>query len=89
MNQVVRHICVTSPQGIHARPAAQIVRALEKFSAQVWIEKPPGSKVSARSILELLMLAATQGTKLVIHADGEDAEMAVHVLCRLIEESPR
>lgn len=62
--------------GIHARPAAMFVRTANKFECQVYVEKD-GERVNGKSIMGLMMLAAGPGSKLLIHAEGEDAAKAV------------
>ena len=70
--------------GLHARPAAMFVRVANKHRADIWVEKG-GEQVNGKSILGLMMLAAGQGTKLVISAEGADAEKAVQELELLIQ----
>ena len=60
--------------GIHARPAAMLVRAANKYSdAEVWIEKGD-EKVNGKSIMGLMMLAAGQGSSLNFKISGPNAE---------------
>ena len=54
------------------------------FSSDIKIDKE-GQVVDGKSIMQLMMLAATQGTQLTILAEGDDAEAAVAKLCALIE----
>ena len=70
--------------GLHARPAAMFVRVANKHRANIWVEKD-GRRVNGKSILGLMMLAAAQGTKLMISAVGDDAERAVRELELLIQ----
>jgi len=70
--------------GLHARAAALLVKAANKFSAEVTIEKD-GVEVNGKSIMGILMLAASKGSKITLKARGEDAPEAVQVLGRLIE----
>jgi phosphocarrier protein HPr len=65
--------------GLHARPAAMFVRMANKHRADIWVEKD-GEQVNGKSILGLMMLSAWQGTKLLISAEGADAERAVQEL---------
>lgn len=71
--------------GLHARPAAMFVRTANKHRADIWVEKD-GEQVNGKSIMGLMMLAAGQGTKLMLSADGVDAEKAIHELELLIEK---
>jgi len=70
--------------GLHARAAAMFVRAANQHQADIWVEKE-GERVNGKSILSLMMLAAGQGAKLVISAEGADAEKAVQELQQLIQ----
>ena len=69
-----RVLTVENKMGIHARPAAMIVRITNKFaSTEVWVDKE-GETVNAKSIMGLMMLAAGQGTELAFSAEGTDGE---------------
>jgi phosphotransferase system HPr (HPr) family protein len=81
---VEREFTVTSELGLHARPAGQFVRLAGRFSAEITV-CGNGEWVSAQSVLSLLSLAATRGTRLRIRACGNDAEQAVEALGRLLE----
>jgi phosphocarrier protein HPr len=70
--------------GLHARPAAVFVRVANKHRADIWVEKN-GEQVNGKSILGLMMLAASQGTRLIISAVGADAEKAVQELEMLVQ----
>jgi len=70
--------------GLHARAAALLVKAANKFSAEVTIEKE-GVEVNGKSIMGILMLAASRGSKITVKARGEDAPEALQALGRLIE----
>lgn len=59
--------------GIHARPAAMIVRITNKFKAEVFVEKE-GEQVNGKSIMGLMMLAAGRGSKVKFLVSGPDAE---------------
>ena len=80
----MRRVEILNQYGIHARPAAMVVRLANRFLAEVWIEKE-GTRVSAKSIMGLLTLEASQGTKLALLADGPDAEQALDEIAALIE----
>ena len=58
-------LVVQNKMGIHARPAAMIVRIANTFSGEVWVEKD-GEQVNGKSIMGLMMLAAGKGSKLVV-----------------------
>lgn len=65
--------------GIHARPASAIVKTASKYQADIHIEKDT-QRVSAKSIMGLMMLAAAHGTTLTIHAEGPDESEALTAL---------
>ena len=65
-----RTLEVFNRMGIHARPAAMIVRVANNFEADLWVEKD-GEQVNGKSIMGLMMLAAGQGSKLKFIAKGE------------------
>ena len=70
--------------GLHARPSTQIATTAGKFESEMTIGKD-GLSVDAKSVLELLMLAAECGSELTITADGSDAEDAVASIVELVE----
>ena len=69
---MTKHFLVSNKLGIHARPAAMIVRVTNKFKAEVFVEKDE-EQVNGKSIMGLMMLAAAKGTKVKFIATGEDA----------------
>jgi phosphocarrier protein len=68
---------------MHARPAAMFVRTASRFRCEVWVEKE-GEQINGKSIMGLMMLAAGQGSKLMIRCDGPDADDALAELEQLI-----
>lgn len=68
-----RMVEVINKMGIHARPAAMIVRVANKYDAEVYVERD-GEMVNGKSIMGLMMLAAGQGSKLKFIASGSGAE---------------
>ncbi|RCS40502.1 HPr family phosphocarrier protein [Bremerella cremea] len=86
---IIRKVVVPNRQGLHARPANLFVKEALKYSCQVEIQRD-GLKVSGKSILDVMTLAAEQGTELTIVVTGPDAERAadalVDVVNRFIEE---
>jgi phosphocarrier protein HPr len=69
---LVKELVVQNKMGIHARPAAMIVRITNKFKADVFVEKDE-EQVNGKSIMGLMMLAAGKGSKVKFSASGEDA----------------
>ena len=68
-NSLEREIVVQNKMGIHARPAAMIVRVANTYTGDVWVEKDD-EQVNGKSIMGLMMLAAGKGSKLRIRAEG-------------------
>ena len=80
---LTRELVVQNKMGIHARPAAMIVRITNKFRAEVLVEKDE-EQVNGKSIMGLMMLAAGPGTELAIRAEGPDADAALDALAGLV-----
>src|SRR5213596_3769823 len=70
--------------GLHARPAAMFVRIASRYRSEIWVEKE-GEEVNGKSIMGLMMLAAGQGSKLLIRCEGPDADKAMEELEALIK----
>ena len=83
-DKILREVTVVNKLGLHARPAAMFVRIANKHRADIWVEKD-GEQVNGKSIMGLMMLAAGQGTKLMLSAEGADAEKAIQELEQLIQ----
>jgi phosphotransferase system HPr (HPr) family protein len=81
--KVSRTVVVNNPQGLHARPADLFVRLAKQFQAKIEIIKD-NARVDGKSILNLMTLAAEQGTQLVIEAEGPDADQAIDELAALV-----
>ena len=64
-----RELVVQNKMGIHARPAAMIVRIANTYAGEVWVEKDD-EQVNGKSIMGLMMLAAGKGSKLIIRTEG-------------------
>jgi phosphocarrier protein HPr len=71
--------------GLHARAAAQLVQAANRFQSEITVEKE-GMEVNGKSIMGILMLAAPQGSRIRVGAQGEDAEQAMATLEKLIND---
>ena len=84
MEKIVKKIEIKNKLGVHARAAALLVQTVNKFSAQVTFSKD-GQIADGRSIMGVLTLAATQGSKIQVEASGPDAEQAVRAIERLID----
>lgn len=80
--QLVKELVVHNKMGIHARPAAMIVRITNKFKADVFVEKDE-EQVNGKSIMGLMMLAAGKGSKVRFLATGDDANQMLTELEQL------
>jgi len=81
---LTRDFLVSNKLGIHARPAALFVKTANRFRCDIFVEKD-GEKVNGKSIMGLMMLAAGPGSKLTVHADGQDAPQALAEIETLIK----
>ena len=81
---LTRDLVVTNKLGIHARPASMFVRTANRFQSDIFVEKD-GEKVNGKSIMGLMMLAAGPGSKIKIHATGQDASAALLEIESLIK----
>ncbi len=70
--------------GIHARPAAMLVKLANKFMSEIVVEKG-SEQVNGKSIMGIMMLAAGKGSRIKISAIGEDAPAAVRDIEELIQ----
>jgi len=82
--EVTKEMVVTNKLGIHARPAAMFVRTASQFHADILVEKD-GETVNGKSIMGLMMLAAGYGSRLQVHAKGDDADQALHDIKNLLD----
>jgi len=71
--------------GLHARAAAKLTHLASGFQCEIWISRS-GRRVNAKSIMGVMMLAAGQGSSVVLEAEGADAEAALAGLAKLIAE---
>ncbi len=84
---VEQRVVITNRLGLHARAAAQLVRMANRFQSALRLERVDGSATAdARSILSVLMLAASRGTELRATAEGIDEREAIVALCGLFAE---
>jgi phosphocarrier protein HPr len=79
---IEREVRIVNSLGLHARPAAQLVRLASSFASEVELVKD-GVPVNSKSIMGVMMLAAECGSTLVVRAVGEDAEAAAAAMAEL------
>jgi len=75
---------IVNALGLHARAAAQLVKLANRFQCDVFLEKDD-QEVNGKSIMGVLMLAATQGSVITVRTAGSDAEPALKALGELIQ----
>lgn len=82
--KIEKEITVINRLGLHARPAAMFVRIASRYTTtEIWVEKE-GEQINGKSIMGLMMLAAGQGSKLLIRCEGPDADKAMEEIEDLI-----
>jgi phosphocarrier protein HPr len=80
---IERSVKIVNRNGLHARPAAEIVKASAKFKSEITIVRDD-LEVNGKSIMGVMMLAAEFGATLTIRANGPDAQQAVDAIAELI-----
>jgi phosphocarrier protein HPr len=87
MASASKDIVVSNKLGLHARPAMQFVDLANQFKSDITVHKfgeEPG-EADGKSVMQMIILAAEQGTKMRVDANGDDAEEAVAKLAELFE----
>ena len=79
-------VLVTNRLGLHARAAAKLVRLASSFASEIHLSREEANQqIDSKSILGVLMLAASMGTRLIVCIQGEDESEAGEAICRLFE----
>jgi phosphocarrier protein HPr len=79
-------VLVSNKLGLHARAAAKLVRLASRFSSTIYLSREDANQqIDSKSILGILMLAASKGTHLVISIEGQDEIEAKEAICELFE----
>lgn len=81
--KVIVEVVIKNPQGLHARPAAMFVQIASKYNANVALQKGE-ERVNGKSIMGILTLGIEQNSKVVLEADGDDADEVVAELTQLL-----
>ncbi len=81
---IERAVTIANRNGLHARPAAEIVKAAAKFKSGITIVRDD-MEVNGKSIMGVMMLAAEFGATILLRVEGPDAEEAIVALAELIE----
>lgn len=81
-----KNVVIINELGLHARPAAMIVKSANAFASTIYITKiSDGETVNAKSIMGVMMLAASKGTKLLLRAEGDDCEEAINCIEEVVK----
>lgn len=82
---IERSVQIMNRNGLHARPAAEVVKTAAKFKSEITMIRDD-LEVNGKSIMGVMMLAAEFGATLTIRADGPDAQQAVDAIAQLISQ---
>lgn len=77
---------ITDPQGIHARPAGELVKAVKPFASSIKLVKD-GKEGDCRKIFGIMGLAVKKGDEVVVRIDGEDEEAAYEAVSKFMQEN--
>ena len=83
---IEKSIQITNKHGLHARPAAHLVKVAGKFQSEIKILKD-GLEVNGKSIMGVMMLAAEPGSELLFHIEGVDENEAFNAILELINRN--
>lgn len=78
-------LLIKNELGLHARAAARLVKLSNKFESDIYIEKDR-RQVNAKSIMGVMMLAATKGSTITVRVKGRDEAQAISAIKRLIND---
>jgi phosphocarrier protein len=81
---IQREVRIVNRLGLHARAAARFVHTANRFRSRITVARD-GRSMDGKSILGILLLAASQGTRLLVSAEGEDEAPAVEALAALVD----
>ncbi|HZQ73137.1 MAG TPA: HPr family phosphocarrier protein [Burkholderiales bacterium] len=76
---------IVNKLGLHARASAKLTQLASGFASEIWLSRS-GRRVNAKSIMGVMMLAAGQGTSVLVEAEGPDADAAIAALLQLIRD---
>jgi phosphocarrier protein len=80
-----REVEIVNKLGLHARASAKLTQTAAQFSSEVWISRSE-RRVNAKSIMGVMMLAASRGTKILLETEGPDEVGALETLAQLIAD---
>jgi phosphocarrier protein HPr len=78
-----REVEIVNRLGLHARASAKLTQVAGQFKSNVWVSRN-GRRVNAKSIMGVMMLAAAQGSRIMLETDGPDEDLAMQAVTQLI-----
>ncbi len=78
-----RELEIINRLGLHARASVKLTQAAGRFSSEIWISRN-GKRVNAKSIMGVMMLAASRGTTVLLEVEGPDESSALETLTQLV-----
>ncbi len=81
---ISKNVTIINKLGLHARAASKLVNKANQFESDVFIDKQ-GNRINAKSIMGVMMLAASKGTEILLEVDGGDEEDCMKAVVQLIE----
>jgi phosphocarrier protein HPr len=81
---VSQEVTIINKLGLHARPAAQLVKTASKFNSEISLKKGT-LEVNGKSIMGVMMLAAEKGSKILVEANGDDEQEALVAMVKVFE----
>ncbi len=81
---IKKTVIIVNNLGLHARPSAMLVSTSSKFSSEIFFTKD-SLRVNGKSIMGVMMLAAENGSKLIVETDGKDESEAMEQIIKVIE----
>lgn len=80
-----QEIEIINKLGLHARASTKLTQIAGQFASEIWIERN-GRRINAKSIMGVMMLAASKGSKILLETDGPDESAAMQALVTLIND---
>ncbi len=80
---ITTELTIINKLGLHARAASKLVNLASQFASSVDLENK-GNRVNAKSIMGVMMLAASKGTEITLHVEGEDEQACSQAIIELI-----
>ena len=82
---ISKKVTIINKLGLHARAASKLVNKANQFESEVFIDKQ-GNRINAKSIMGVMMLAASKGTEILLEVDGGDEDDCMKAVVQLIED---